>query len=390
MLYSNVVCTASQERLIEASRLLFLGLEDQVNFHFMSHLRNTLKAPDFMEPFETALLERKFAEFQRDCPDFAQLDYQQSFIPLPTFDAADMDRERFQRLLNDERSLPIVIKGLTSDTRAAAVWSHEYLAQSFGDVRINSLEFHADGSYQAKTTDAAQKLTLSEIVRGQMQGRAKDSYYINNSAQIFNEYPDLVDEIGGDRVLELFRGHSVNTFSQLFVGNTRTWGTNWHQGNDLSCAVMINGRKRWFFIDPRLVYILRPYLNGPNGMMTKGEVRYSLDFQRIQNPLYAYCPKFYVDLEPGDALAFAKYWPHAVMNLSPFQIMATLRLTEADIDQLAKGRAAANLLPVFDNVLDSDPDFIKFKYEIFQGLGKKEKRIGDQEYFSGFAKTRDA
>jgi len=389
MLYSDLVCNEGQERLVAASKLLFLNTEEQVNFHFMSHLRNLMKAPDFMESFETELLQRKFAEFQRQCPDFDALDYNDSMIELPKFDAADMTRERFQGMLNSAHSLPIVIKGLVSDTRAVATWNHEYLANAFGGVKINSVEFRGDGSYQARSNDAANNLTLSEIVRGQLEGNAKDSYYINNSAQVFNEFPEVVDEVGGDRVLDLFQGHSVNTFSQLFVGNTRTWGTNWHQGNDLSCAVMINGRKRWFFIDPRLVYLLRPYLNGPNGMMTKGEVRYSLDFQRVQNPLYAFCPKFYVDLEPGDALAFTKYWPHAVINLSSFQIMATLRLTEADLDSLSKGRSAANLLPVFDNVLDSDPDFIKFKYEIFQGLGRKEKRIGDSEYFAGFARTRD-
>lgn len=389
MLYTNLKCSESQQRLIEASKLLFLNVEEQVNFHFLSHLRNVLKAPDFMETYETELLQRKFADFQRACPDFESLDWRDSFIDLPAFDAADMTPERFQALLNDGRTLPVLVKGLVSDTPAVATWSHDYLAQSFGDVKINSLEFHDDGSYQARANDAEQNLTLREIVQGQLSGQAKDSFYVNNSAQIFNEFPALVEEIGGDRVLELFKGHAVNTFSQLFVGNTRTWGTNWHQGNDLSCAVMINGRKRWFFCDPRLVWIMRPYLNGPNGMMTKGEVRYSIDFQRIQNPLYAYMPKFVVDLEPGDTLTFTKYWPHAVINLSSFQIMATLRLTEADLETLTKGRSAANLLPVFDNVLDSDPEFIKFKFEIFQGLGKKEKRIGDQEYFSGYAKTRE-
>lgn len=389
MLYSNLQCSPAQQRLIRASERLFLDREDQVDFHFMSHMRNLLKAPDFMEAFEDELLLRKFEQYQREAEDFATLDYRESFIPLPAFDAAEMDQARFQARLNDPCSLPVLIKGLTRDTRAHATWNHEYLARSFGEVKINALEFGEDGSYQAYTTDAAKNLTLSQIVQGQLSGKAKDSYYVNNSAQVFNEFPELVEEIGGNRVLDLFQGHSVNTFSQLFVGNAKTWGTNWHQGNDLSCALMINGVKRWYFIDPRLVYILRPYLNGPNGMMTKGEVRYSLDFQRVYNPLYAYCPKFYVDLEPGDALTFTKYWPHAVVNQSCFQIMATLRLTEADLSTLTKGNSAANLLPVFDNVLDSDPDFIAFKYEIFQGLGRKEKRIGDREYFAGYAKTRD-
>ena len=113
-----------------------------------------------------------------------------------------------------------------------------------------------------------------------------------------------------------------------------------------------------------------------------------MDFQAIQNPLYAYMPKFVLDLEAGDALIFTKYWPHAVVNISPFQIMANMRMTEVDIENLKKGNSTANLLPVFDNILNSDPEFIKFKFEIYQSLGKREKEIGDSEYFAGFSVTR--
>jgi hypothetical protein len=386
MVFDRIQCDEAARRILEASRVLFLDKDDQVDFHFMVHLRNILKTPDFMAAFENELLARKYAQLQAS-PGFDQLDPAKSFIPLPTFRPEELSREHFQALLSDPKTPPIVIKGLVSDSSAVQTWTHEYLLNEFGNVSVVALEFDKDGSYQAAGQDG-DNLTLSEIIRAQLKGGGKHSYYVNNSAQIFNDYPELVDEIGGGKVLDLFDGHSVNTFSQLFVGNVKTWGTNWHQGNDLSCALMINGVKRWYFLDPRLVYVLRPYLNGPNGMMTKGEVRHAIDFQLLHNPLYAYAPKFVLDLEPGDALIFTKYWPHAVVNVSPFQIMANMRMTEVNLEKLKKGHSTANLLPVFDNILNSDPEFIKFKFEIFQGLGKRAKDIGDSTYFSGYATIR--
>jgi Cupin-like domain len=387
MMFPQIDCNPMQRRILDASQHLLLAPEDQVNFHFMVHLRNVLKTPDFMESFEDELLQRKFDELRMRCPDFAELDYRQSFIPMPRYEPREITPERFQAMLNDPEVPPIVIKGLVKDARAVRTWTHEYLMNTYGKVAVVALEFAQDGSYQA-VDSGAQNLSLADIIRVQLGKKKTENYYVNNSAQIFNDYPELVDEIGGGKVLELFRGHSVNTFSQLFVGNVRTWGTNWHQGNDLSCALMISGVKRWYFLDPRLVYILRSFLNGPNGMQTKAEVRHALEFQVLHNPLYAYAPKFVLDLEPGDALVFTKYWPHAVVNVSPFQIMANMRMTEVDLESLKKGSSTANLLPVFDNILDSDPEFIRFKFEIFQSLGKRAKEIGDNEYFSGYSMTR--
>ncbi len=389
MNYQSLVCDEAQQKILDAGRHLLLTPEEQVNFHFMAHMRNLIKAPDFMEPFENELLRSKF-ETLRSQPEFTGLDYRSSYIPLPSYPADEMTPERFQSLLKDRHALPIVIRGLVRDAEAVKKWDHEFLMNSYGNVEITALQFAEDGSYQAAGEEGSGTLTLAEIIRAQLGGNKTESYYVNNSSQIFADYPELLDEVGGGKVLDLFRGHSVNTFSQLFVGNVKTWGTNWHQGNDLSAALMIRGVKRWTFIDPRMVYILRPFLNGPNGMLTKAEVRHSLDFQVIQNPLYAYMPKFLVDIEPGDALIFTKYWPHAVVNVSPFQIMANMRMTEVDLESLEKGNSTANLMPVFDNILNSDPEFIRFKFEIYQGLGKAQKAIGDKLYFGGYAATRRA
>lgn len=381
-MYNYDHCTEAQKKILNRTPHFFLSKEEQANFHFMMHMRLNLRSPDFMACFETELLETKFAQLQHHCPDVEADDYQHSFIPLKEYDLSDMDRATFQSLINDENNTPIMAKGLIKDSEAVKEWTHQSLMENQKDVEIIAFDYGVDGS-------DFKKLPLGEIIRAQLDKKNASNFYINNSAEIFNDYPELVDKMGADKVLNLFDGHSINSFSQMFIGNLKTWGTNWHLGNDISCALMINGKKRWYFMDPRLTYILKPMLNGANGMTTKLDVRYDLAFHKIHDPLYAYAPKLYVDIEPGDVIFFTKYWPHSVVNLSPLQIMANMRMTEADLETMTKGHEAASLLPVYDNILNSDPDFIKFKFDIFKDLGKKAKRVGDKTYFSAFATTEE-
>lgn len=379
-MYNYQHCDDRQKTILDRTPQFFLTKEEQANFHFMMHMRLNLKSPDFMASFERKLLQSKYQQLRDSCSDFDEKDYKDSFIPLKTYDFKTMDRTKFQAMINDENNTPIVAKGFLNDTLAVKKWTHEYLMENHKEVEIIAFNYNQD------STDF-KKLRLAEILRYQLDEESRESYYINNSAEIFNDYPEMIDDMGADKILDLFEGHSVNSFSQIFVGNLKTWGTNWHLGNDISCALMINGVKRWYFMDPRLTYILKPALNGPNGMITHVDIRHDLAFHKIHDPLYAYAPKLYVDIEPGDVIFFTKYWPHAVLNLSPLQVMANMRMTEADLDSMKKGFEAASLLPVYDNILNSDMDFIKFKFDIFQSLGDKSKDIGDKNYFSAFSTT---
>lgn len=336
-----------------------------------------------MSAFENEMLGRIFQFVKENVADLDDIDLADTLIPIKTYQANEISRENFQKKINDRHHTPFVVKGLISDTPSVKDWSHEYLMENFREVLITV-------SNESSGGDEVKKMSLSDIVRSQLDSKHKNSFYINNSAEIFNSYPDLISDVGADKVLELFDGHSINSFCQMFVGNLRTWGTNWHMGNDISCALMVSGSKRWYFIDPRLAYILKPMLDGANGMLTNTDVRLDLNFQKIHNPLYAYAPKFYLDLEPGDALFFTKYWPHSVINTTDLQIMVNMRMTEANLEELEKGYSASNLLPVYDSILNSDPEYIKFKFDIFKNLGKKEKKIGDDNYFSAYQSVNDA
>jgi hypothetical protein len=256
--------------------------------------------------------------------------------------------------------------------------------QQYGDVEIVAWEY---GTATTPSTVVFEKLKIRDILRSQLDEQTERSYYINNSAELFAFYPHLADDMGSDRIADIFKGHSINSFNQLFVGSLKTWGTDWHLGNATSCAIMIGGVKRWFFLDPRLTYVLRPFFNGSNGMGTQSQIRKTLDQYMVENPLYAYIPKYYVDVEPGDVVFFNKFWPHAVINISPLQIMSNMRMTEVDLETMERGQAARMLLPVYDNILNSDPEYIKFKFDIFKNLGVKNKTIADSNYFGAYWKS---
>jgi hypothetical protein len=379
-----VQCDADQRRILNVTPHLLLSPEEHVNFHFMMHSRHKLKSPDFMASYESELHAKKLAQLLEHSPELRDIDHAKSFLRLDKYDLTNVSPAEFQAMLNDPKNPPIVAAGLIKDTVAVQTWSHDFLMKNYGDVEIVAWEY---GTATSPSNVQFEKLKISDILRSQVDETAERSYYINNSAEIFAYFPNLADDMGSDRILELFKGHSVNSFNQLFVGSLKTWGTDWHLGNAISCAIMVTGVKRWFFMDPRMTYILRPFFNGSNGMGTQTEIRKELKDHFPQNPLYVYAPKFYVDIEPGDVVFFNKFWPHAVINISPLQIMSNMRMTEVDLENMKLGNAARTLLPVYDNILNSDPEFIKFKFDIFKNLGTKNKTIADSNYFAAYWKT---
>jgi len=385
-MFKPLHCDQDQRRILDSTQYFLLSPEEQVNFHFMMHLRHKLKSPDFMASYESSLHEKKFHQLQAQCSDLGSRDHTKAFIELNKYDLSNVGPTEFQKLVNDPKNPPIVAKGLIKDSVAVRTWTHDQLIKSYGDVQIVAWEY---GTATTASKQLFEKMRLADILRSQLDDSTPTSYYVNNSAEIFSDYPHLVDEMGSEKILELFRGHSISSFNQLFVGSLKTWGTNWHLGNAISCAMMISGVKRWYFIDPRLTYVLKPFFNGSNGLGTQTEIRRDLSDHLTRNPLYVFAPKFYVDIEPGDVIFFNKFWPHAVINKSPLQIMANMRMTEVDLESMTKGNTSPTLLPVYDNILNSDPEFIKFKFDIFKNLGTKNKNVADANYFSAYSTTKD-
>jgi hypothetical protein len=98
----------------------------------------------------------------------------------------------------------------------------------------------------------------------------------------------------------------------LFASAQRGTGTHMHCEDNYNTFLLMEGRKRFLLVDPNHLPLAYPYLTHTNNfqlsLMPTGEDDPAF-------PLFSYCPRYKVDLEPGDALFLPPWWYHSVTNL---------------------------------------------------------------------------
>ncbi len=109
-------------------------------------------------------------------------------------------------------------------------------------------------------------------------------------------------------------------YEQIFIGMEGS-GTPFHQASNYNFFYMIDGKKRWWFVDPYDLYLLHPlYVFG------KAAATFGVLFPESANhpgnnlkdfPLFKYCPVFTAEVEAGGVLFNPTWWPHAIKNVSP-------------------------------------------------------------------------
>ena len=300
-------CDADQKHILENAKHLYLNDAEMMEHFMYLHLRHQLKSSDYGLDAENDFLKRKFEKFKNDCNDFDKMDCQKSYIKLKAFKPEEINKEKLNKLLCDPSSPPVVIKGFMSDTKAVKTWSHSYLIENFGDVELVAMDYskqqHEVTEKNIGFTGGAKKLTAKYILENQLDPKSKDTFYINNSVEFFNTHPELLNEVEAHKLNNIIEDLANPLFPQLFIGNIKTWGTDWHINNDVSATFGINGTKRWFFLDPMHAYALKviPTPHTPAGMFTESfiggqtSIRYDMDYHKVHNPVYAHVPKYYYD-----------------------------------------------------------------------------------------------
>jgi hypothetical protein len=87
---------------------------------------------------------------------------------------------------------------------------------------------------------------------------------------------------------------------------------------------MIDGEKKWTFVDPELTWMLYP-------VMQVGAVAFAslVSFPALADlsvyRLYKYCPRYSVHLKPGDVLFNPPWWWHAVENPTATSVAVATR-----------------------------------------------------------------
>ena len=90
---------------------------------------------------------------------------------------------------------------------------------------------------------------------GKLREVDNPSIYLHNSEVLFNKYPHLLDTFQFER-LEPYL-HMKAGYSQIFVGRQGT-GSPFHNAAVHNWFYMVDGEKKWYFIDPYDTYLNYP------------------------------------------------------------------------------------------------------------------------------------
>lgn len=234
---------------------------------------------------------------------------------IPTFQFDEVDPQYF---LNEfvKKGRPAILK----NSRIAAMnWTTDNLAERYPDFM--AVTRCISGAAKAK------RWPLRDYVDSR---NGTEVCYLDNNAELFEQHPELVAELELHKIAEHMAGEKAVApgakpksyfFSQIFLSVFSTTGALFHAANYNNMFFMIQGKKKWTFVDPSNSFLIYPFFNG---LMrdTKSFLTWhvmhapnSSDIINTHFPLYRYCPKYTATLEPGDLLinpVRATPWMHVV------------------------------------------------------------------------------
>ena len=220
-------------------------------------------------------------------------------LPVKAIDFNEINPEIFfdECIRNPQ---PLVIKNFpfTAYKKWSLDWFVEHCADS--KVILTNLDPNSDqGNYVG---------TLSEL-------KDKEKLiYIHNSEHLLLQNPELFGDLNIDGIESLTQWKFI--CAQIFLGSRKKTGTAYHCARVTNFFYMIEGQKKWTFVDPRNSLLLYPYLVPGNSYQECLVSGLNDDDDFEQFPLYRYCPRLEVTLEPGDVLFNPSWWWHSVQNIT--------------------------------------------------------------------------
>ncbi len=200
-------------------------------------------------------------------------------MPLPEYDWQNGNPDEFYNTFV-KRPHPVVLRGFLKG-RKIMDYSFDSIVEKFGE-------------------ESVALSNVSDYNRGYI-GKLKEvqnpKIYMQQSEALFNRHPELWGALETERLEPYIRKKS--TFSQFFIGRGGT-GSTLHAAFAWNFFYMVDGVKRWYFVDPYDFYLAYPAY--PLGYVTTGFFTSYPDECFGHTPAIKYCPYFIADLQPGDVL----------------------------------------------------------------------------------------
>ncbi len=190
---------------------------------------------------------------------------------------------------------PVVLRGFMKDSRLTKDYTMDQLVEKFGEEDVLLTTREKDGQL------------------GKLKEVMKPKFYLHNSEVLFRKYPDIWDALELHK-LNPYMGPQRCGYAQLFVGRQGT-GTPFHMASNVNMFYMIDGTKRWYFMDPKDLYMAGAiWIWGSAASLFIP--LYPDDYDERALPAYKYCPYYTCDVHPGDVLYNPAWWPHAIRNMT--------------------------------------------------------------------------
>jgi len=212
-------------------------------------------------------------------------------VEIPSYDWREGSPEEFHRRFV-QTPHPVILRGFAGETQAVREWGFERFLERYGDEEVLLTRAEKDG------------------YEGRFREVNDPSVYIHNCEVLFRRHPELLGQLELPK-LEPYIQKKLG-YTQLFVGRGGT-GTPFHSAAVWNWFVMVEGKKTWYFVDPKDSVFLYPF--PVMGRAASFALRLFPDQQDPENfPAFAWCPYYKATLEPGDVLLNPPWWWHAVQN----------------------------------------------------------------------------
>ncbi len=223
-------------------------------------------------------------------------------IPLPEFDWKNSTPEEFHRQFVTIRH-PVVLRGFMKDTQLLKDLSWDTVMKNYADEDVFLTKAEKDG-FEGKLKEVDDPKT-----------------YLHNSESLFNKYPHLRKLFQYSR-LEPYLKMQVG-YEQIFVGRGGT-GSPFHHAAVFNMFYMIDGTKKWWFVDPYDSYLAYPIaiFGKAAGILA---VLWPNEGNLKDFPLFKHCPVYSTELQPGDVLFNPPWWWHSIKNTSPVSVAVASR-----------------------------------------------------------------
>ncbi len=246
-------------------------------------------------------------------------------LEVDTYQVGDISPEKFfqEYLLKGK---PVVIQRGSLD--GENLFSEQYFLEHYGDTNIA-----VDDMETGKRSQRSLKNYLSnDDPDSPAETLCERIEYVRNSYNFILENPDFIESLNPQQFDAYMSGteakNSCYVGSELFLGKSKKTGTSFHCANGNNLFFMVSGKKKWTFVHPDYTWLMYPILNDPMRYIISDIIPQVTSLAEAIDkiyPLWNYCPKYTVVLNPGDVLLSPSWYWHTVENLTDMTIGVATR-----------------------------------------------------------------